>query len=82
MKNIRCEEVIAQLVIRTYDDAGCPTREQVSQAVKVFRNTTTADFWTFIDANVAAMQQAQSTASAESSSAPTSARAQKPKRKR
>lgn len=45
MKNIRCEEVLVQLVVRKYDDAGRPVGEQVSQQIKVFRNPETRDFW-------------------------------------
>lgn len=51
---IKCEEVIVQLVIRTYDDAGRPVQEQVSQAQKVFRSGL--HFWDEVDKAVAAMQ--------------------------
>jgi hypothetical protein len=57
MKHTRCEEVIIQLVVRTYDDDGRPVREQVSQPAKVFRNAETRDFWTTVDQAVAAMEQ-------------------------
>lgn len=56
MKNTRCEEVIVQLVVRTYDDLGRPVREQVSQPTKVFRNAETQDFWAQVDKAVKAMQ--------------------------
>lgn len=56
MKHTRCEEVIVQLVVRTYDDSGRPVREQVSQATKVFRNAETLDFWGEVDKAVQAMQ--------------------------
>ena len=59
MKNTRCEEVIIQFVVRTYDDQGRPVRERVSQAAKVFRNAETRDFWAFVDKQVAAVEQAQ-----------------------
>ncbi len=68
MKNTRCEEVIVQLVVRTYDDAGRPIREQVSQAAKVFRNAETRDFWSVVDHAVGAMEQQ---AAAPPSAAPT-----------
>ncbi len=51
----KCEEVLVQLVVRTYDDAGAPVREQISQPVKVFRNAATADFWAEVDKAVKAM---------------------------
>lgn len=57
MKHTRCEEVIVQLVVRSYDDTGRPVREQVSQAVKVFRNAETRDFWAHVDKAVKAMEQ-------------------------
>lgn len=56
MKNIRCEEVIVQLVIRTYDETGRPVLEQTSQPAKVFRNAQTRDFWAVVDKGVKAMQ--------------------------
>lgn len=56
MKHTRCEEVIVQLVVRTYDDEGAPVREQVSQPIKVFRNASTADFWAEVDKAVTAME--------------------------
>ena len=57
MKHTRCEEVIVQLVVRTYDDAGRPVLEQTSQPIKVFRNAQTRDFWGEVDKAVKAMQQ-------------------------
>lgn len=51
----RCEEVIIQLVVRTYDDDGHPVREQTSQPVKVFRNSQTRDFWSEVDKAVKAI---------------------------
>jgi hypothetical protein len=51
----RCEEVIVQLVVRTYDANGHPVREQTSQPVKVFRNSQTLDFWAEVDKAVKAM---------------------------
>lgn len=57
MKQTRCEEVIVQLVVRTYDDHGRPLREQVSQATKVFRNAETVDFWAQVDKAVTAMSE-------------------------
>ncbi len=56
MKNTRCEEVIVQIVARSYDDAGRPLRELVSQQVKIFRNADTRDFWSFVDTCVAALE--------------------------
>ncbi len=55
MADTRCEEVIVQLVVRTYDDDGRPVREQTSQPVKVFRNAQTQDFWAEVDKAVKAM---------------------------
>lgn len=57
MKHTRCEEIIVQIVVRTYDDAGRPIREQVSDPTKVFRNAETRDFWGAVDKAVAAMNQ-------------------------
>jgi len=54
--NTRCEEVIVQLVVRTYDENGRPVREQISPQVKVFRNAQTRDFWGEVDKAVKAMQ--------------------------
>jgi hypothetical protein len=54
----RCEEVIVQLVVRTYDADGRPVREQTSQPVKVFRNSQTVDFWGEVDKAVKAMSSA------------------------
>lgn len=56
MKNTRCEEVVVQLVVRTYDDMGRPIREQMSQPTKVFRNAETLDFWAQVDKAVKLMQ--------------------------
>lgn len=53
MSSTRCEEAIVQLVIRSYDDAGRPIREQVTEPLKVFRNAETHDFWKFVDKGVA-----------------------------
>ncbi len=53
MKNVRCDEVIVQLIVREYDAAGQPIGEQTSQPVKVFR-ATTPDFWAGIDSTVKA----------------------------
>lgn len=58
MKNTRCEEIVVQLVIRTYDDAGRPVHEQPSNPVKVFRNATTLDFWGYVDKAVKGMAAA------------------------
>ena len=55
----RCEEVIVQIVVRTYDDASRPVREQTSQPVKVFRNAETRDFWAEVDKAVKVMTQAE-----------------------
>ncbi len=57
MKNTRCEEVVVQLIVRTYDDLGRPIREQTSQPAKVFRNAETRDFWAEVDKAVAAMSK-------------------------
>lgn len=55
-KSPRCEEVIVQFVVRTYDDVGRPVDEQVSKAMKVFRNAETRDFWgAVVDTTVAIM---------------------------
>lgn len=52
----RCEEVIVQVVMRTYDDANAPIAEQTSAPVKVFRNAQTVDFWGQVEKFVAATQ--------------------------
>jgi len=81
MKSTRCEEVIVQLVVRTYDDAGRPTGERVLGqpngaggvgAVKVFRNAETRDFWGWVDGQIAKLSQAE--AAATQPSAPTPAK--------
>lgn len=56
MKHTRCEEVIVQLVVRSYDEDGRPIREQVSQPTKVFRNAQTRDFWGEVDKAVKTME--------------------------
>jgi hypothetical protein len=48
MVKVRCEEIAVQLIVRTYDEHGRPVREQVGQAVKVFR-ATTPDVWATVD---------------------------------
>jgi hypothetical protein len=58
--NTRCEEVIVQLVVRTYDADGHPVREQITQQVKVFRNAQTKDFWAEVDKAVQAMANSAS----------------------
>ncbi len=58
MSTSRCEEVFVQVVVRTYNDAGQPVREQTSPAVKVFRNAETQDFWSQVDKFVAALPPA------------------------
>lgn len=58
MKNTRCEEVMVQLIIRTYDDMGRPVREQLSQPQKIFRNAQTLDFWGEVDKAVKALSAA------------------------
>lgn len=57
MKHTRCEEVVVQLVVRTYDDMNRPVGEKVTQQVKVFRNAETLDFWAHVDKAVKAMEQ-------------------------
>ena len=54
---INCDEVVVQFVVRTYDDSGQPINEQITQAVKVFRNSTTQDFWSIADKAAATAQQ-------------------------
>lgn len=51
MKNTRCEEIVVQLIVRSYDDVGRPVREQVGQPVKVFR-ALARDFWAEVDKQV------------------------------
>ena len=48
----KCNEVIVQLVVRTYDDAGDPVGEKTTNAVTIFRNSETADLWAAIDRTV------------------------------
>lgn len=54
MKSTRCDEVVIQLIVRTYDDVGRPVREQQSQPVKVFR-ANARDFWGEVDKQVATL---------------------------
>lgn len=56
MTNIRCDEVIVQVIVRTYDEDGAPVREKTSQPIKVFRNAQTRDFWAEVDKSVKAME--------------------------
>ncbi len=65
MKNTRCEEVVLQLVVRTYDNAGRPIDEKVTNPVKVFRNAETLDFWGEVDKAVKVLQQQPSKPSEE-----------------
>lgn len=58
MSKTRCEEVIVQLVVRSYDDVGRPDGEMVTQPVKVFRNAKTHDFWAEVDKAVKQLRQA------------------------
>jgi hypothetical protein len=44
---VRCDEIVAHCVVRTYVD-GVPTGEQVSQPIKWFRGTT-PDVWAEVD---------------------------------
>jgi hypothetical protein len=44
----RCDELLIQLVVRTYDDHDRPVREEVSQPLKVFR-AVTPDVWAEVD---------------------------------
>jgi hypothetical protein len=53
----RCDELIVQLVIRTYNEDGQPVREVLSRPAKVFR-ATAPDLWRDIDATVAEMNKA------------------------
>jgi hypothetical protein len=66
MKTTRCEEVLVQLIVRTYDEAGRPVGERVLgrpnasggiDPIKVFRNGETRDFWAYLDSLVAASEQ-------------------------
>jgi hypothetical protein len=50
----RCDEIIVQVVVRTYDESGRPVREVVSPQVKVWR-ATTPDIWPLVDAVVKEM---------------------------
>lgn len=70
MKSTRCEEVIVQLVVRRYDDAGRPVHELTSQPTKVFRNAQTRDFWAEVDKAVASMNQSTSEPKAEPKTEP------------
>ncbi len=53
MPNTRCEEVVVQMIVRTYDDENRPLSEERTNTIKVFRNAATQDFWTWVDAVVA-----------------------------
>jgi hypothetical protein len=67
MKNNRCEEVLLQLIVRTYDESGRPVGERVLgrpnasgggiDPIKVFRNGETRDFWAYLDTLVAVAEQ-------------------------
>ncbi len=57
MSNMRCEEVLVQVVIVERDEAGDKVRERVSQPIKVFRNAQTKDFWAEADKAVAEFQR-------------------------
>ncbi len=48
----RCEEVVVQVVIRSYDDRGRPIGEATCQPIKVFR-AQALNFWHHIDTLVA-----------------------------
>jgi hypothetical protein len=44
----RCDELLIQLVVRTYDANGLPVREELSQPLKIFR-AVTPDVWAEVD---------------------------------
>lgn len=52
----RCEEVIVQFIVRTYDDQNRPVHQEETQPVRVFRyaDAKTEDFWALVDAVVEA----------------------------
>lgn len=47
-QHARCEEVVAQIVVRTYDEHNRPIGEAVTQPVKIFRGQS-PNFWQHID---------------------------------
>ena len=62
----RCEEIIVQFIVRTYDEEGFPATERILgrpnasggvDPIQVFRNAETRDFWAFVDKQVAAAEQ-------------------------
>lgn len=53
----RCEELIMQLVVRTYDHEGRPVLERTSTPAKLFRNAKTQDVWAVVDEAVKAMDR-------------------------
>jgi hypothetical protein len=64
----RCEEIVVQLIVRSYDEEGRPTGEHLLGQlngqgalvpIKVFRNAETIDFWGWVDRQVEASEQAQ-----------------------
>lgn len=72
----RCDVVVVQLVVTTYDEHGRPVHEEVSQPVKVFR-ARARDFWAEVDKAVKAGQQKP-----QPSPAPSPAPSAKGRRKR
>jgi len=44
----KCDEMIVQLIVRTYDEYGRVIGEAVTQPAKVFR-AATPDWWTHVD---------------------------------
>jgi hypothetical protein len=55
---LRCDEVVAVLVLRAYDEHGRPIDEQVGQQMKFFR-AKSPDFWASVDRLVAEAEAAK-----------------------
>lgn len=54
MSSTRCESLVVRVIATEYDDQGRPIREQVSQAVKIFR-AVVPDVWAEADMVVATL---------------------------
>jgi hypothetical protein len=52
----RCDELIVQMVVRTYNEDGLPVGERVSQPVKLFR-ATAPDVWGDVDRTIVALHE-------------------------
>lgn len=81
MKNRRCEAILIQLIVTTYDDHGRPVDEMVTKQGKVFR-ATALDFWGEADKAVKALVDQERQQAVAVAVAKDAAKAAKPKGKR